>query len=475
MGIFDFFKAKQEDLTAEEYFTLATEKIQKGLYKESISSYNNAIEKDSNYVDAYHDRGLVKDYVRDYFGAIIDFDKAIELDPTDAMAYYNRARSKYSKSMSNPSSSNFSAVIQDNLMALKLLDNDKDIPAYVPENIKQLIFLNNGLARNSLKDFETAISDFTEAIKLDENFADAYQNRAVSNMCLENFNDALKDAEKALELGNSAAQQIIDNALEEGAVNYIEGLNEVFHENGNIKERFHVKNGKKEGLYQVYYENGQIMSEQAYKNNLFHGTFKGWFEDGNKLVVSEYKKDICHGLTQQWHQNGKLFFKGRIINGLRHGLWENYYENGQLQNKANWNHGFKVFDGVGGIWYDNGNIEQETLLIDDKIIYKQYDINGKLEKEIDFTSGEYLATIMQEPDEQSVRELIQLILWNEREELSTEIESLLDEIGYESPFPKSDYIIKILESSDNTENLELADALKSALEFNKNQSILTKD
>lgn len=57
MGIFDFFKIKQEDLTPEEYFTLATEKIQKGLYKEAISSYNNAIEKDLNYVDAYHDRG----------------------------------------------------------------------------------------------------------------------------------------------------------------------------------------------------------------------------------------------------------------------------------------------------------------------------------------------------------------------------------------------------------------------------------
>ena len=474
MGIFDFLKG--DNKTAEEYFALATEKIQKGLYNEAIPSYNKAIEKDLNYSDAYHDRGLAKDYVRDYFGAIKDFEKAIELDPTDAMAYYNRARSKYSKSMSNPSSGNFSDVIQDNLMALKLLDKDKDIPAYVPENIKQLIFLNNGLARNSLKDFETAISDFTEAIKLDENFADGYQNRAVSNMCLENFNDALKDAEKALELGNSAAQQIIDNALEQGAVNYTEGLNESFHENGKIKERFHVKNGKKEGLQQNYYENGQLMSEHPYKNGILCGVVSLWYEDGNKLNISEFKSDeICHGLCQHWWPNGQLAMRGRKINGRQHGLWENYYQNGQLQSKGNWNHGFNVFDGVGGIWYENGNIDQETVLIDGKIICKQYDIKGKLEKEIDFTSGEYLAAIMHEPNEQSIKELIQIILWSEREELGDEIESILDDIGYVSPLPKSDDIIKMLESSGTAENLELVDAIKSAVEFNKNQNTLTKD
>lgn len=466
MGIFDFLKG--DNKTAEEYCALATEKLQYGYYDDAIVFFDKAIARKPSCVIAYHDRGQSKDYLQDYSGAILDFDKAIELEPNDAMSYYNRARSKYSLQY-------YSSAIEDNIKALELFNKNKNLPAYVPDNFKQLIYLNKGMARNSLMDFELAINDFTEVINLDSNSADAYQNRAVSKMCLKNFNDALKDAERALELGNHAAQQIIDNALEEGAVNYTEGLNEVFHENGNIEERFHVKNGKKEGLHELYYENGQIMSEQAYKNNLRHGTFKGWHEDGNKLCVSEYKKDICQGLSQQWYQNGKLFIKGRIINGRRHGLWENYYENGQLQNKANWNHGFKVFDGVGGIWYENGNIEQETLLIDDKIIYKQYDINGKLEKEIDFTSGEYLATIMQEPDEQSVRELIQLILWNEREELGIEIESLLDEIGYESPLPKSDYIIKILESSDNTENLELADALKSALEFNKNQSTLTKD
>jgi hypothetical protein len=165
--------------------------------------------------------------------------------------------------------------------------------------------------------------------------------------------------------------------------------------------------------------------------------------------------------------------RGSKINERQHGLWENYWENGQLASKGNWNHGFEVFDGLGGMWHENGNIEQETLLIDGKIICKLYDINGKLEREIDFTSGEYLSSIMhgmREADNQSVHNLLEMIIWHEREELGDMIESVLDEIGYVAPIPKSGDIIKILESSGNSEWLALASALKSALEFNKKKS-----
>ena len=206
MGIFDFLKG--DNKTAEEYFSLATEKVQMSCYEDALDSYDDAIAKNLNYADAYHDRGHCKDCLQDYSGAILDFDKAIELDSADAMNYYSRSRSKYPLQ-------DYSGVIEDNIIALELLNKNKNLPAYVPDNIKQLIYLNNGLARNGLMEFELAINDFTEAIKLDPDFADAYQNRAVSKMCLQDPTEAIKDAERALELGNSAAQQIIDSALSE--------------------------------------------------------------------------------------------------------------------------------------------------------------------------------------------------------------------------------------------------------------------
>ena len=57
--------------------------------------------------------------------------------------------------------------------------------------------------------------------------------------------------------------------------------------------------------------------------------------------------------------------------------------------------------------------------------------------------------------------------WNEREELGDEIENILDEIGYVSPIPKSDDIIKRVDF-DNKETKILARELKkSVLQFTK--------
>ena len=46
-------------------------------------------------VDAYNNRGTAKVYLKNYYGAISDFSKAIELNPNYADAYNNRCISKY--------------------------------------------------------------------------------------------------------------------------------------------------------------------------------------------------------------------------------------------------------------------------------------------------------------------------------------------------------------------------------------------
>ncbi|MDC1493163.1 tetratricopeptide repeat protein, partial [Flavobacteriaceae bacterium] len=42
----------------------------------------------------YFNSGYDKDEVKDFYGAISDYNKAIELDPNYAKAYYNRGLSK---------------------------------------------------------------------------------------------------------------------------------------------------------------------------------------------------------------------------------------------------------------------------------------------------------------------------------------------------------------------------------------------
>ncbi len=258
-------------------------------------------------------------------------------------------------------------------------------------------------------------------------------------------------------------RRISDSNLEEIAVDSVEGLNERFYKNGKIKERFHIKNGKREGLHQLYYEDGQLMCEQTYKKGLVHGTVSAWYADGNKLSLVEVKKGEMTGSYQFWWPNGQLYARGSHIKDRRHGLCEAYYENGQLQSRGNWNHSFEVYDGVGGIWHENGKKAQEDILIDGEIICKQYDKKGKLKREINYTSGEFLYNLMNVTDEKAIIRLLTIILWIETEELGEDAESILDEIGYVSPIPKSEDVIKLIGPKDPY----LVESFKLALKFNK--------
>jgi len=62
--------------TAEEYFDNGLSKYDLKDFYGAISDYNKAIELDPNYAKAYYNRGLSKDDLKDYNGAIADYNKA---------------------------------------------------------------------------------------------------------------------------------------------------------------------------------------------------------------------------------------------------------------------------------------------------------------------------------------------------------------------------------------------------------------
>ena len=73
--------------TANEYFNNAIEKITNQDYYGAIADYTKAIEIDPNYVRAYAFRGDAKRLLNDYNRAIADYTKAIEIDPNYDIAY----------------------------------------------------------------------------------------------------------------------------------------------------------------------------------------------------------------------------------------------------------------------------------------------------------------------------------------------------------------------------------------------------
>ena len=113
----------------------------------SIADYNKAIELAPGNADAYYKRGDVYDEMEEYGKALADYSKAIQLNPNYVDAYYNR-----------------------------------------------------GCAYGEIGKYEEAIADYNKVIELRPNDALAYYNRGLAYHEKGEVNRAVSDLEKCIEL-----------------------------------------------------------------------------------------------------------------------------------------------------------------------------------------------------------------------------------------------------------------------------------
>ncbi len=208
-----------------------------GNYEKSIEDYNNAIELDSKCALAYNNRGYTKFKQNDYEGALADYNKAILLNPKFQMALDNKAQlfqkicmkddkdfsEKYylSLGITETNDGNFPDAIKSFDEVLKLNKNSylayfykgicahslgKTDEAYA--NYTKAIELNKKMVdayfnRGQLI-FKTnpkeALDDFVAAVALDSKFIDAYYSIAAIQKNLGQYQDAIKNLDKIIEL-----------------------------------------------------------------------------------------------------------------------------------------------------------------------------------------------------------------------------------------------------------------------------------
>jgi len=81
--------------TAEEYYNSGNAYYKQGKYDQAIVEYTKAIEINPNLAEVYNNRAGVYIHKGNYEQAILDCTKAIELKPNYAYAYNNRATAYY--------------------------------------------------------------------------------------------------------------------------------------------------------------------------------------------------------------------------------------------------------------------------------------------------------------------------------------------------------------------------------------------
>jgi len=78
------------------------------------------------------------------------------------------------------------------------------------------------------------------------------------------------------------------------------------YNNGKVKSKVNMKNGKRSGLAKGYYKDGTLKYETLFKNDKRDGLSKGYFKTGKIKSEENYVKGLLNGVSKKYHKNGKL-------------------------------------------------------------------------------------------------------------------------------------------------------------------------
>jgi tetratricopeptide (TPR) repeat protein len=157
----------------------------------AIADYNQAISLDPSDAIAYNNRGLAYKQKREYDRALTDFDKALSLNSRYANAYINRGSTWHDKGDLDRAIADYSSGLQYNpkdalayrnraRAYMRKEDYDNAIADYSskirlePDGES---YRTRGDLYEKKKDYENAIADYTEAIRLNPKDVDAYYGR----------------------------------------------------------------------------------------------------------------------------------------------------------------------------------------------------------------------------------------------------------------------------------------------------------
>jgi tetratricopeptide (TPR) repeat protein len=199
--------------TADGYFKTGSDKTYNKQYDSALYFYNRAIELNPSLAIAYNNRGEIYYMLGKYATALPDLNQAILLDPVLTGALLNRAAVNIRLGHYNEAIEDYSNFIRTdravaeawyNRGTLYLLMNDNskawtDLSRAIELNpIYAEAYNNRGLARFKLFDQRGAVADYDIALQLRPNFVQALLNRSAAAIKLGDNNSSASYYTRAL-------------------------------------------------------------------------------------------------------------------------------------------------------------------------------------------------------------------------------------------------------------------------------------
>jgi tetratricopeptide (TPR) repeat protein len=159
-------------------------------WQNSITLFGHTLDVTHNNSVAYYNRGAAYSHLGNDRQAIVDYDKALEINPEYADAYYNRGTIYLHLG-------NYRQAIRDFDKALSIN------PIYA------MAYHNRGLANSNLGNYQQAIGDYDKIIEITPTYAEPYNNRAYAYWRIGNTGQAIEDLKRAARLGYQDAQNTL--------------------------------------------------------------------------------------------------------------------------------------------------------------------------------------------------------------------------------------------------------------------------
>ncbi len=170
--------------TGKQYVLMGIAKEKTHIYKNhkvALLDFTKAIMINPKNDEAYYRRGICKDELNDFEGAIADLDIAINFNSNNEFAFHERGRAKLGLKYFSDAKKDFDTAININ-------------PKY--ENA----YWSRAMVNDSLSDYSQAIADYTKVIELDSECAKCFLFRGSEKSKLKDDVGEIADLTQAIDL-----------------------------------------------------------------------------------------------------------------------------------------------------------------------------------------------------------------------------------------------------------------------------------
>ena len=198
---------KPEEIKSVAYYTRGYWHNDNREYDDAIKDFTLAIRSNPKFTDPYYFRGIIYTEVGDYTKAIDDFTKVIMLNPHYIAVYVSRGNvysmvGEFGQAMADYTKAIETIELNQRGIKSGVDDYRSSFEARMYSNLQLAIAYNGrGNAYSLIGNYDMAIKDYDEAIKLDSQNAKAYyHNRGNEYVRIKEYNKAMKDYESILRL-----------------------------------------------------------------------------------------------------------------------------------------------------------------------------------------------------------------------------------------------------------------------------------